>query len=304
MYYTYRITNIKENKHYYGYRNSKDKHPKEDLGIIYFSSSSDKEFIKEQKEKPYNFKYKVIYSTILEEKAQNLEIRLHKKFMVGTSESFYNRATHTHISLIDASEMSRKSCQTSIDNILDNGLSIKEQQTKDALKTGKNNIIDGKNSYQRAAHKIYEDRDEEYRIDKSLKGAQTCKDNNIYEERGINHSEYQNEILESGLTRAQETGIKVSETRKRKFESGELMGMKADKNPAAVKTNIYSKDNSLMFECNGNFEKICIENNLPRSFLKRTRKSDEIVRFKKTKGMTLDFFNKHKEFEGWYARQL
>ena len=57
--YVYRITNKIENKHYYGCRTTKLE-PKDDLGSKYFSSSRDKEFIKDQKENPYNYKYKII----------------------------------------------------------------------------------------------------------------------------------------------------------------------------------------------------------------------------------------------------
>jgi len=57
--YVYRITNTKLNRHYYGVRTSRIK-PKLDLGIKYFSSSTDKHFIKDQKENPANYKYKIV----------------------------------------------------------------------------------------------------------------------------------------------------------------------------------------------------------------------------------------------------
>ena len=47
--YVYRITNKVCRKHYYGVRSSNN-HPKQDIGIQYFSSSYDKDFIKDQKE--------------------------------------------------------------------------------------------------------------------------------------------------------------------------------------------------------------------------------------------------------------
>lgn len=89
--YVYRISNTKENKHYYGTRTSKV-HPKEDLGIKYYSSSTNKEFIKSQKENPQNFKYKIVNIFESREKAISLEIKLHHKFDVGINESFYNKA--------------------------------------------------------------------------------------------------------------------------------------------------------------------------------------------------------------------
>lgn len=92
--YTYRITNTRLNKHYYGKRSSKIL-PKEDLGIKYFSSSKDKDFIKDQKSNPEDYKYKVIYIFDTPEKAINLEIKLHNKFDVGVNIDFYNKAKQT-----------------------------------------------------------------------------------------------------------------------------------------------------------------------------------------------------------------
>ena len=92
--YTYRITNIRENKHYYGSRSS-NKLPSEDIGIYYFSSSSDKEFIKDQKENPKNYKYKIVYIFPSRKLATSLEIKLHNRFNVGINESFYNRSKQT-----------------------------------------------------------------------------------------------------------------------------------------------------------------------------------------------------------------
>ena len=56
--YTYRITNIKDGMYYYGVH-SCDCLPQEDIGIKYFSSSK-KQFIKDQKENPQDYKYKVV----------------------------------------------------------------------------------------------------------------------------------------------------------------------------------------------------------------------------------------------------
>ena len=88
--YVYRITNKVENKHYYGCRTTKLE-PKDDLGSKYFSSSKDKSFIKDQKENPNNYKYKIIKIFSTREEAIELEIKLHKKFNVGLNDSFYNK---------------------------------------------------------------------------------------------------------------------------------------------------------------------------------------------------------------------
>lgn len=92
--YVYRITNKIENKHYYGVRSSTIK-PKEDIGIKYFSSSTDKNFIRDQKENPDNYKYKVLKIFPTRKDAEFFETILHEKFSVQTNESFYNKAKNT-----------------------------------------------------------------------------------------------------------------------------------------------------------------------------------------------------------------
>lgn len=96
LHYTYRITNIKLNKHYYGCRSSKVE-PKLDLGIKYFSSSKDKLFVQDQKENSLHYKYKIIKIFNTREEAIQLEIKLHNRFNVGINESFYNKSKQTSI---------------------------------------------------------------------------------------------------------------------------------------------------------------------------------------------------------------
>ena len=93
-YYVYRITNLLDNKHYYGKRGCNIP-PKYDLGVKYFSSSYDKKFIKLQKENPSIFKYKVIKIFSCNNKASLFEIKLHKYFNVGINKNFYNRCIQT-----------------------------------------------------------------------------------------------------------------------------------------------------------------------------------------------------------------
>ena len=59
FHYTYQITEISTNKKYIGVRSSKIL-PENDLGKIYFSSSQDKEFIKNQRINPSNYKYEIL----------------------------------------------------------------------------------------------------------------------------------------------------------------------------------------------------------------------------------------------------
>ena len=109
--YVYRITNTKINKHYYGVRTSKQE-PHKDLGIKYFSSSTDEEFKSDQKTNPQDYKYKVVSIRDTREEAVGLEVRLHARFNVGVNESFYNKVKQTSICFdytgLEHSEETRK----------------------------------------------------------------------------------------------------------------------------------------------------------------------------------------------------
>lgn len=89
--YVYRITNTKLNKHYYGTRSSRIE-PSKDIGIKYFSSSSDHTFRDDQKNNPQDYKYVIVSEFDSREEALELEATLHDKFDVGANESFYNKA--------------------------------------------------------------------------------------------------------------------------------------------------------------------------------------------------------------------
>lgn len=92
--YVYRITNLVLKKHYYGCRSCKVT-PKNDLGQVYFSSSKDKDFIAHQKQRRYDFRYKVIHIFDNRKDAIRFEIKLHNKFNVSCNANFYNRAKQT-----------------------------------------------------------------------------------------------------------------------------------------------------------------------------------------------------------------
>lgn len=93
--YVYRITNTKTHLHYYGSR-SCDCNPTDDIGITYFSNSSVKLFIEDQKNNPQDYKYKIIkiFETSRKDATQ-LEVDLHKKFNVKNNPKFINLANQT-----------------------------------------------------------------------------------------------------------------------------------------------------------------------------------------------------------------
>lgn len=95
--YVYRITNLNpkdSKKYYYGVKSS-DKPPLEILGIKYFSTSSDKNFIKEQKVEPNKFKYKVIKLFSNRKDANKFEEYLLTKINAKSHPFFYNKSNGT-----------------------------------------------------------------------------------------------------------------------------------------------------------------------------------------------------------------
>ena len=92
--YTYWITNTKENKHYLGVR-SCDIPPIYDLGVRYFSSSTNKEFIKHQEDYSTQYHYRVIGLFPTRELAMLNEIELHSFYNVKNNSRFYNKTNQT-----------------------------------------------------------------------------------------------------------------------------------------------------------------------------------------------------------------
>ena len=89
--YVYQISSNDTFKKYIGVRSS-DINPENDLGVIYFSSSSDKEFIKSQKINPENFKYEILSVHNDRISAVNEEIRLHKLYGVSSNDNYINKS--------------------------------------------------------------------------------------------------------------------------------------------------------------------------------------------------------------------
>lgn len=99
FHYVYRITELVTRTHYYGDR-SCNCHPKDDIGVKYFSSFSNYLFKNDQQQNPHRYRYKVIkifkskdgYSR---KNAKELEVKLHLKFDVKNNKNFINRANQT-----------------------------------------------------------------------------------------------------------------------------------------------------------------------------------------------------------------
>ena len=88
-----------EQKHYYGKRTSKVP-PALDIGVKYFSSSSDATFIRDQISNPLRYKYKIVRQFNTAAEAIAFESRLHHKFKVNVHESFYNKALQSQTAFL------------------------------------------------------------------------------------------------------------------------------------------------------------------------------------------------------------
>ena len=93
-FYTYSITNIITGMQYIGKRQSTVK-PVNDIGIKYFSSSNDSEFMEDQRENPRHYKYEVIKTFSSAKEQAEYEILLHEKYDVGKNPMFYNKVKQT-----------------------------------------------------------------------------------------------------------------------------------------------------------------------------------------------------------------
>lgn len=94
--YVYCITEHSTARKYIGVRSS-DKKPDQDIGYTYFSSSSDKAFMRNQKSNRINYSYEVISQYDNRLNASLEEIRLHHLYQVSTNDMFINRYMSTSI---------------------------------------------------------------------------------------------------------------------------------------------------------------------------------------------------------------
>lgn len=162
--YTYRITNKKLNKHYYGTRSCQIK-PIEDIGFKYFSSSADEEFIKDQKLNGKDYKYKIVKIFKTRKEAMGLEIILHNKFDVALNENFYNKAKQTstgfdRTGVIVTEEvrqkMSRGSLNPSSETRFKNGSHMRGKKHTDEFKNHLSKLFTGREVSEETRLKIGE----------------------------------------------------------------------------------------------------------------------------------------------------
>lgn len=270
--YTYRITNIKDRMYYYGVH-SCDCHPKEEIGIKYFSSSKNKDFIKYQKENPQYYKYKIIKIFKTRREAIEHEIFLHNKFNVGVNNKFYNKSMQTSIRFDTSGRTSVKDKDgntflVNVDNprfLSGELVSTNKGRSKDH--SGSKNPNYGKTTPQETRDKIsytlknngYTD-SAETRLKKSISAKNRPP---MTEETREKLS-----IINKGKKVSRETIEKMLATKKSR-EYGP--------NYNSLNVDIKNENGEVIFRCLNNFNKICKENNLPCSALRNSIKTKKPI---------------------------
>jgi len=91
QYYVYKVTDNKMNKFYIGARGTNNI-LEDDIGKVYFTSSTNKDFVNRMKINPTDFTFKVIKEFTDWNDALEYEYKLLKKFKANTNEHMYNKA--------------------------------------------------------------------------------------------------------------------------------------------------------------------------------------------------------------------
>lgn len=296
--YTYRITNTRAKKHYYGSRSSNTE-PKLDLGIKYFSSSSDKEFKLDQKLNPQDYKYKIIKIFESRKEAIILEIKLHHKFNVGINTNFYNKVKQTSTGFdntgIIMSEAQRKK------------ISDRHKGTKmhDNTKIAISKAIKGKSLSNEHKEKISNSNKKYTKTDihcahisESKLGMILALDNLTGKNVCIHKDEfYENDTRYTGINKGKK--LNTNKLVRSENKKGKL-------NPNSSIIEIYDSNNLKQFTCEGNFSSVCKFNKLPEHALKKSYQnfgeplynniSISKINLLKNKG--------YYSYKGWYAVKI
>ena len=332
--YNYRITNKILKKHYYGTRSSKIP-PQLDLGIKYFSSSTNKEFTNDQRKNPNNYKYKIIKIHHTRKDAIEYEILLHKKFKVNINENFYNKVIQPISNKMTGTvgQVYIKSLQKYIP-CDDFDPTIHEFHTKNTvmirLDNGKCKRIPIEEYYNnRDAYHIItrgmvqsiskiDGTKKVISIEEYYSGNYYCNNTAKVPVKDMDGNNYLVSVndprfingelihVSKGLVSVKNkiTGETYKTTQYEYDRNENLVGvnygkMDGSNNPKAKTIIIYDEQGNVKFVCNGNFKKTCLENNLPHSTLRKSHiKKGNPIYFKKS-------HIQHKpewvQYIGWYA---
>lgn len=319
--YVYRITNVVTGYHYYGSKSCNEE-PWENIGKKYFSNSTNKLFIQDQKNNPKDYKYKVIkLFESCREDATELEMILHKKFDVKHHPKFINRSNQTSKKFdTTGTDIGKKINNTRLNRVNSEGLNVNQQNglkvsekwkddewrrlTIKAMKKSKSNILWKETIGHQSIKKM---------LDKRL---------------NPNHNSYYGKIIETikktkldtvidGENINQIAGKKCSET-KLSNEWKETIGKKAtemmletrskngitykcENNPNAKTILIYDKNGLIQYELTGQFQKFCKSQNIPYYPFVESFKNGGSPIYQNKTSLAKAKKKSWEKFEGWYA---
>lgn len=285
--YVYRITNIVTGYHYYGSKSCNEQ-PKENIGKRYFSTSTNKLFIQDQKNNPQDYKYKIIkiFETT-REYATQLEVDLHKKFDVKNHPKFINKANQTSTKFNtnhlkgEKNHFYGKTHSTETKKIL--------SDQRKGQNTGKDNHFYGKKHSKESLEKMSN-------IKKGLVSVEDKNGNRFTVDKNDVRINF-GELVTTNKLNAQQEWF-------RKKLSENHADISGAKNPRAKKIEIYNSKDELMYQSHGNFKQICDDNDLPFSQLYMGKNK---IRYA-FDNMTPQTETKHRKkgiypkFKGWYAK--
>lgn len=334
-YYVYRISNIIANKHYYGYRSSKT-HPSKDLGIKYFSSSSDHSFIIDQKNNKNNYKYKIIKIFDNKLDAIRFESKLHYKFDVRHNDNFYNLSNQSNDSFLTQNgelyTLSHGwiSCEEYKTNkekytlherklkVLDTIYNLEVIIDYDEYNSNKNRYIHASNNkvavIDKSSNEIVYISTDEYFSNKDKfistnKGKVAVTNLLTKETKLVSVEEFHSNInlvhpstgsisVYDNLEKIFKSITKIEYESNRNRYSGVNKGkVSASNNPNKKIIVIYKANGEIAFTCDGNFKDICLKNNLPFSSLSKSYRNGGVPIYKNKRESSKNFI-----YKGWYAK--
>lgn len=335
FYYVYRITNKRENKHYYGYRSSEIE-PISDLGIRYKSSSCDQDFLDDQKNNPNDYKYKIIKRFDNKLDAIRYESKLHSMFDVRNNPNFYNRSNQTEESFLtkdgelytishgwitseeywknkDMYEIHERKVGV-FDSLTKTLTTITYQEynsNRDRYKHHSNGMMgcfleDGTHVFI-TTEEYYANPEKYNSFNKGKVAAVDVRTNEtIYVSVEEYHSNPNLIHPSTGLVSTFDTvEQKYKSVTKEIYENNRdrYVGVNKGKvsganNPNKKQINIYNENDDIMYVCDGNFKETCLRHGLPFAALSRSHRNCTPIY------QTSRLPNKPENirFKGWYAR--
>lgn len=305
--YVYRITNIIENKHYYGSRTTKNKYSKileEDLKQ-YKYSSADIDFKNDQKNNPQNYKYKIIkiFNNIGD--CMLYESFLHQSIDVSKNENFYNKVS-ARINHFIVYWQNRPEEELKL---------IKAKISKSVKKTMSEFSEDRKKEMYRKAH-INRDHVKAGKAISLGHSKRTLEDKKLQQKKSFEtfQEKYGEdikcpmdipEVKKKHSISMKYTIHNKSKEEKNKISDAISIRQQGSKNSGALKLLIFDNNDTLLHFCNGNFFKLCKEMGYPVEKLRKTAKELTKVNYPFKDGALTQAIKRGKDkFIGWYAREV